>query len=223
MFKDISQLRNFLYFYRRKIFYHSIVAFSYTTLCWKARKWDNEVIKMGVAGSMAVGSVEAMFHFVDTVNIKSKANEKESHSAMTMVRKIWASEGVVGFGRGIGAAVYGNFSAGFIYFILYKTLKNKMPELGGFKALIAGFIAETIAILIKFPFDLIKCRLQSVNYIFKYSDWTHGIRKEFRLNGVPGLYTGVLPYLFTYTTFTALQFSIYEKTLKYFKSSMPIE
>jgi hypothetical protein len=114
---------------------------------------------MGVAGSMAVGSVEAMFHFVDTVNIKSKANEKESHSAMTMVRKIWASEGVVGFGRGIGAAVYGNFSAGFIYFILYKTLKNKMPELGGFKALIAGFIAETIAILIKFPFDLIKCRL----------------------------------------------------------------
>lgn len=214
MFGNISQARNWLYFYRRRIFFNSVAAVGYTTICWNARNWNNEVMRMGVAGSMAIGTVEAMFHFVDTVNIKSKASEKESHSTMTMVRKIWASEGVVGFGRGIGAAVYGNYTAGFLYFVFYKWLKNNMSELGGFKALIAGFIAETTAILIKFPFDLIKCRLQSVNYIFKYSDWTHGIRKEYRLNGVTGLYSGVFPYLLTYTTFTALQFSIYEKILK---------
>jgi Mitochondrial carrier protein len=127
-----------------------------------------------------------------------------------MVRKIWASEGVVGFGRGIGAAIYGNYSCGFIYFVLYKWLKNNMPELGGFKALIAGFFAETVAILYKFPFDLVKCRLQSVNYIFKYANWSHGLSKEYKLNGVPGLYNGVFPYLLCYTTFTAMQFSIYE-------------
>jgi hypothetical protein len=163
-----------------------------------------------------------MFHFVDTVNIKSKASAIES-STMTMVRKIWAAEGVVGFGRGIGAAVYGNYTAGFLYFVFYKWLKNTMPELGGFKALIAGFVAETVAILYKFPFDLVKCRLQSVNYIFKYSDWTHGIQKEYGMNGVKGLYVGVFPYLLTYTTFTALQFSIYEKILHNCKSSMPLE
>jgi hypothetical protein len=114
---------------------------------------------MGVAGSIAHGTVEAIFHFIDTVNIKSKASITESHSAMTMVRKIYTAEGVVGFGRGIGAAIYGNYSCGFIYFVLYKWLKNNMPELGGFKALVAGFVAETTAILFKFPFDLIKCRI----------------------------------------------------------------
>ena len=41
-------------------------------------------------------------------------------------------------------------------------------------------LAETSAIIIKFPFDLIKCRLQSVNYIFKYQDWTHGLRVEYK-------------------------------------------
>jgi hypothetical protein len=34
---------------------------------------------------------------------------------------------------------------------------------------------------------------------------------------------GVGPYLLTYTTFTALQFSIYEKILKESKSRMPLE
>ena len=56
------------------------------------------------------------------------------------------------------------------------------------RIVIAGFIAETIAIVFKFPFDLIKCRLQSVNYIFKYNNWTHGLQKEFRNNGFWSLY-----------------------------------
>jgi len=43
-----------------------------------------------------------------------------------------------------------------------------------------------------------------VNYVFKYSNWTHGIGKEYKLNGIKGLYNGVAPYLVTYTIFTAL-------------------
>jgi hypothetical protein len=160
---------------------------------------------MGVAGSLAHGTVEALFHFVDTVNIKSKAAEGvEHHSFPTMVKRIWATEGTMGFARGLGAAVYGNYTCGFIYFYIYKWLKNNMPELGGAKAFLAGFMAETCAIMYKFPFDLIKCRLQAVNYVFKYKNWTHGFEKEFGKNGIGGFYNGVLPYLLTYTTFTAL-------------------
>ncbi len=172
---------------------------------------------------MAHGTVEGLFHFVDTVNIKTKASETKT-CTQTMVRKIWAQEGVTGFGRGIGAAIYGNYSSGFIYFVLYKYLKTNIPDyFGNLRLLVAGFVAETIAIIFKFPFDLVKCRLQSVNYIFKYSDWTHGLKKEFRNNGIGSLYQGVVPYLITYTTFTALQFSIYEHILKDQKSRMPPE
>jgi len=220
---NISQASNWLYFYRKRALFNTMAFVGYTTMCWRGRNWTNETARMGIAGSMAFGTVEALFHFVDTVNIKSKASKGEVPSTMSMVKNIYKKEGVVGFGRGIGAAIYGNYTAGLIYFVLYKWLKNNMPELGGFKALIAGFIAETVTILYKFPFDLVKCRMQSVNYIFKYSDWRHGIRKEYRANGVVGLYSGVTPYLLTNTTFIALQFSIYEKILLQCKGSMPVE
>lgn len=205
-----SSIRNFLHFYRRNIGWNFMGVSLYISFCYRAKSWENETLRMGVAGSIAHGTVEAAFHFFDTVNISAKANEAESHSTSQMVRRIYAKEGVVGFSRGIGAAMYGSYTSGFVYFIIYKWLKSNIPELGGFKNLLAGMIAETTAIMVKFPFDLIKCRLQSVNFIFKYSNWTHGLGVEYRKNGVRGLYSGALPYMVTYTTFTALQFSIYE-------------
>ena len=42
--------------------------------CWSARGWNNEVLKMGVAGSLAFTIVETSFHFMDTVNIRTKAS-----------------------------------------------------------------------------------------------------------------------------------------------------
>ena len=34
--------------------------------------------------------------------------------------------------------------------------------------LLAAFSTEVLTLSVKFPYDLIKCRLQSVNYVFKY-------------------------------------------------------
>lgn len=76
-----------------------------------------------------------------------------------MIHKIWQAEGIIGFGRGIGAAIYGNYTSGFLYFTLYKYLKMTLPEFGGYRAFISAFIAEIVAILYQFPFDLIKCRI----------------------------------------------------------------
>ena len=68
----------------------------------------------------------------------------------------------------------------------------------------ASFVAECITILVHFPYDMIKCRLQSKNYIFKYKNLPHAFRKEIKENGIGGLYVGVTPFLATYTTFVAL-------------------
>lgn len=42
--------------------------------CWKAKDLNNEIIKMGIAGSLAYTIVETTFHFIDTVNIRTKAS-----------------------------------------------------------------------------------------------------------------------------------------------------
>ena len=53
----------------------------------------------------------------------------------------------------------------------------------------ASFTAEAFTISLKYPFDLVKCRLQSVNYLFKYQSIPHAFKKEYRTNGV-GAFTG---------------------------------
>ena len=84
----------------------------------------------------------------------------------------------------------------------------------------AGFVAEAFTICLKYPFDLVKCRLQSVNYIFKYQSIPHAFKKEFKTNGISALYDGACPFLLTYTTFMALQFSIYERFKIYEKNKL---
>lgn len=79
---------------------------------------------MGVAGSMAHTAVECLFHFIDTVNIRTKA-ATASVSTIHMVNKIYTKEGVFGFGKGFSACFYGAAYGGFLYFVLYKTLKTQ--------------------------------------------------------------------------------------------------
>ena len=83
----------------------------------------------------------------------------------------------------------------------------------------AALSAEAMCLFLKYPFDLIKCRLQSVNYIFKYQNLVHAFRKEITTNGPKSLYEGAAPFLVTYCTFIGLQFSIYERILKSFKDT----
>lgn len=81
----------------------------------------------------------------------------------------------------------------------------------------ASVFSEMLTILVHFPFDLIKCRLQSKNYHFKYKNLPHAFRKEIVNNGVLSLYQGAFPFLLCYVSFVALQFTIYENLMKAYK------
>ena len=83
---------------------------------------------MGVAGSLALMSVECFWHFLDTVNIRAKALETNV-STQALVSRIWNKEGFAGFGRGFSACFYGSAAAGFVYFSLYMYFKNVYRKL----------------------------------------------------------------------------------------------
>jgi len=34
--------------------------------------------------------------------------------------------------------------------------------------MLAGSAAQAMTLVVQYPYDLVKCRLQSVNYVFKY-------------------------------------------------------
>ena len=170
-----------MYFHRRRILVASAFTSTYAFLSYKAIGHPNELLRMGIAGSVAHVTVEAMFHFVDTVNVQSKLGES-NHSSMSMVRKIYQAEGIYGFSRGFSAMFYGSVICGFIYFSSYKFLKtyfkDHFEDNIAAMVFVASFIAEFFTLIVYYPYDLIKCRLQSKNYHFKYRNLPHAFRKE---------------------------------------------
>ena len=177
---------------------------------------------MGLAGSVSLMFCEISFHFVDTVNIRTKASDKNI-SMLRMLNRIFSKEGIYGLSKGITAAFYGSILCGFMYFTLYKKLKHFFKELFGEKVNIgfvffsAAFISEFVTLGFYYPFDLIKSRLQTRNYHFKYKNLPHAFRKEISKNGVLSLYRGALPFLATYTCTVSIQFTVYELLIAFFK------
>jgi hypothetical protein len=219
---NFKNLRNKLYFHKKRVLVTSLTVPAYFYTCNHARTWENDILRMGVAGSLANLFVDGLFHSIDTLNIRAKANDKPI-GTITMMHKIWRKEGPFGFGKGFSAMFYGSAACGFVYFAAYKYLKGEFKEKFGDKIdigycfLLASFSAELFTLFVQYPYDLVKCRLQSVNTHFKYQNLVHAFTKEVKTNGVRSLYTGVTPFLMTYGTFVALQFTIYEKMNIFYK------
>ena len=119
---------------------------------------------------------------------------------------------------------YGSVICGFIYFASYKFLKNYFKDALGesqnvaVSFFLASFIAEFFTLIVYYPYDLIKCRLQSKNYHFKYRNLPHAFAKEIYQGSIMSLYKGSLPFLITHCLFVSMQFTIYEYILKVYKS-----
>ena len=214
---------NFIYFHRNRIMVAGGFCGAYGYICKKATSPSvNEVVRIGVASSLAHVTIETMFHFADTVNVRAKTNDSND-STMKMLQKIYKSEGLMGFGRGFSAMFYGSVFCGFIYFSLYKVFKVEFKKYFGDSlsfgqvVFLASWTAELFTLLVYYPYDLIKCRLQSKNYHFKYRNLPHAFRKEITEGSIFSLYRGALPFVITYCMCVSIQFTIYESVMKYFK------
>ena len=161
-----KRLQNQLYFQRRRMLVSGAFCTAYAYTCYDALNWKNDVLRMGVAGSLANIAVETGFHVIDTVNIRSKATTSGTERGfLSLVNKIWRKEGLYGFGKGFSACFYGAAACGFLYFALYKFLKGVFKDSFGSSVdmavcyMLASFASETLTLLVQYPYDLIKCRL----------------------------------------------------------------
>lgn len=69
----MHSISNQIYFQKRRILVSGAFCAGYLYTCKDGLKWENEILRMGIAGSLANIAVETSFHFIDTVNIRSKA------------------------------------------------------------------------------------------------------------------------------------------------------
>ena len=177
---------NLLYFHKKRVFIFSSFIVSYFALCYKSTTVRSESFRLGVAGSLATLVCDSAFHIMDTVNIRMKVLEGDvsttQRSTMKHVTDIYVKEGAQGFTKGFSACFYGSIASGFVYFYLYKKIKLSLYDYfnGNIKPgtvfLVASFTAEIFMIIVHYPYDLIKCRLQSKNNEFKYQNLPHAFR-----------------------------------------------
>ena len=214
---------NFISYNRNRLYTFGAFSTAYTWFLYTNRNHKNEVFRLALAGSLANMFWDVLFHFADTVNTRSKLN---THHVSTyfMINKIYMEEGLYGLSKGISAGFYGSIACGFIYFSLYKTLKTYMFQKFDGKLhsslifLTAAFFSEWVTLLVYYPFDMIKSRLQTSNKRYKYKNLLHAFRKEITENGILSLYKGGSSYLIMFATMISWQFCIYESLIKYLKN-----
>lgn len=191
----------------------------------KGPELKSEIYRCGLAGIASTLVMEVACQPIDTLNMKAKV-EKKFVFIQFIKRK-----GMKSLMRGIQPVVYGMAASSFLYFILYKRLKDfakvKMDahnidktSLSSVFLMSAGAstLANLCAIGLYYPFDLVKTRMQVVGE-YKYRnivDAFYKIRKESTSKWkIQNFFRGLSLYSLTFITFTTLEFSIYETLMMY--------
>jgi hypothetical protein len=189
-------------------FYSFVCGFSATYLysLHLAKKCDNEILRIGAAGSVTVLMGESCFYFIDAVNTRSKIIMNENVGLIEMTKRILKSEGIYGMYKGYSSCFYSSILYGYVYFFFYKGLKvhfkeKFQPITTSAHALIyamASAMAEFVALLIYYPFELIKIRFLTKNDVYLYESVSDAFLKIMRKDKIKGLYKGIVPFFFTY-------------------------
>ncbi|CAI2373245.1 unnamed protein product [Moneuplotes crassus] len=190
---------------------------------------QSELYRMGLAGIAATLFVELACQPIDTLNMKSKVSKNFE------IAKFIQKKGVTSLMRGIQPVLYGMALSSFIYFILYKKLKDftkvKMDKYNIDKTSLssvfimsagASTLANLCAISIYYPYDLVKTRMQ-IKGKYNYKNVVDAflkIRKEKTSQyRAQNFFRGLGFYSLTFIGFTTLEFSVYETIMMYLSKS----
>lgn len=111
----------------RYFFFASSLISFYSYALTKAHHSDDEVLRIGAAGSITMLVGESTFYCIDAVNTRSKILT-ENVGFKDMVNRIMKSEGIYGLYKGYSATFYGTILYGYLYFFIYKSTKLYMKE-----------------------------------------------------------------------------------------------
>jgi hypothetical protein len=222
----VSALRNKTL---RYYFFLSCFTGGYLYSIYRAHKSDNEVLRIGAAGSITTLIGESSFYFIDAINARSKVLP-HNVGFKEMFNDVIKTEGVAGLFKGYSACYYSSILYGYLYFYIYKGFKYHVKETEAFKArqhstsvkalvyASASTVAEIVSLFIYYPFELTKIRLLTKNDIYGYTSVSDAFVKILKADGVTGLYRGLVTFFFAFMGQYTLQMTTYElimdKTLR---------
>jgi hypothetical protein len=184
-----------------------------------------EMVTLCEVGCAAVSGVvgRGLVFPLDTIKTVTSVAESgggSSSAAPTFWRvcaRIHASDGVLGFYRGLGIAAAASAPGVALYISSYEHCKAWLERrFGGTAAplqhLTAGVAAEAVSCVVWVPVDVVKERMQSQHREVegRYRSSWHGLTTLVRLEGVRGVYKGYFSTLGSFGPFSAVYFGAYE-------------
>lgn len=187
-----------------------------------------EYIRMGLAGSLAQLGTEFFFHPIDVINTRTKAEIVGKINTFNMTRRIYGKDGLYGFCYGLSVTFYGSIIGGMIYFSTYKFFKKLLKKESSeenssqknfIAYLFSSCIGEFLFMIVYYPFDLVRTRMQTRVEPHNYKDVLDGFKqiigKKSYLKGFRRLYTGASPSFILNISNQCLIFSITESLRDY--------
>lgn len=157
------------------------------------------------------------------------------YDALTTIMK---EEGWTGLYKGIVPSLFLQVSHGAIQFTVYEELRKVILDfkskqrkqnpdrannlLNSADYAILGGSSKIAAMLLTYPFQVIRARLQqrpNGNGIPRYMDSWHVIRQAARFEGLRGFYRGITPNLLKNVPAASITFIVYENVLNFLKEA----
>lgn len=192
-------------------------ASAYTYMLSKAHHSEDEVLRIGAAGSITMLVGESTFYCIDAVNTRSKILT-ENVGFKEMITRILRNEGLYGLYKGYSATFYGTILYGYLYFFIYKStklyMKDKLhPDSASSLAMIyasASAIGQMMALMVYYPYELVKIRILTKSEVYKYEGVWDAFKKIYRKDSAKGLYRGSVPFFLTQLSVYTVQLPTYE-------------
>ena len=222
----IRSLNHILRYPRHYVGY-SLFAVSFCALALYNRKSSNEIVRIGFAGAIAQFVTEFIFHPIDVINTRTKAEISIGNmNSYKMIRRIADKEGMYGFWRGASVTYYGSLLGGMMYFSTYKYFKNYMKQFEShvqgkihtFSYLVSSLVGEAIFLVFYYPYDLIRTRMQTRTPGHEYKGAVDGCRQilKGKMRNFSKLYVGATPSFILNLSNTSITFSVLESSREYF-------
>lgn len=206
--------------------------FSLSALYYSTKVQNND-IRMGIIGLLGQVTTDFIFHPLDLINTRTKFFFNEKINALETSKRILTTTGWTGLFRGGSVTILGSSFSGFIYFSTYKKLKilfKKMLEgesdVKYIAYTLATILSELIVYPLYYPFDLIKTRILTGQYL--YRNFWDGIKKIYfeaknnNTNIIKAYYTGFVPSLALNLSQTFLVFFTFEITRDYYANKRSV-
>ncbi|KAK7159561.1 hypothetical protein R3I94_005797 [Phoxinus phoxinus] len=182
------------------------------------------MLSAGLAGFTAITVTNPIWLIKTRLQLDARNRGERRMSAFECVRRVYRSDGLRGFYRGMSAS-YAGISETVIHFVIYESIKRKLIESKAnanmddedesvkdasdfVGMMLAAATSKTCATSIAYPHEVIRTRLREEGS--KYRSFFQTLNMVFREEGYRALYRGLTTHLVRQIPNTAIMMCTYE-------------